>query len=493
MPARIFELVKNEFSDLADLRCSEIETSRFIAYACSFSSREKIIEYLQFLYQSSQDESSQGEISQGYINLALKQLLFTPEEIKRILPQFKSSDFFHFTKIITKSPYVNQIIERADQYRTRFLRRFEKIVDPKPGETIVLVDLGYVGTIQSLIQPFLEETFSIHVFGKYLILQDTLHKKYKAGLISEGQHDLRSVNLLLKHIASLEQLCSNNMPSTIDFKDDGSPIYSDQVIDKAQRDQRYIIQNATIRYAAEIVPTFVKGELSDLESQTLGLLGRMLIFPSWEEVEFFSNMIHDTNMGTNSHETMIDLSRIRSDLIRSGLLAIKKNARNAIPHELKSSSVENLVFYNAANRLGLDFRADDFRDPRERLPIAIMSKNSATKYNVDCYNTTNDYRTVHIPISPATDSVCLFFGHNYTWIDIECFLVSANVKALFGNENKQDFPQSNIIFEGMTERAAGLYEVHSVDSFVLFITKDLAFEKRNAFLSVTFRVIKKRN
>lgn len=485
MPARIFEIVKKEFPDLQDLKYSEIETSRFIAYACSFSSKEKIIEYLQFLYES----------AQAHIKVALKQLLFSAEEIKRISIQFKDSeaDFKRFTKIITQSPYLNQIIERSHQYRARFLKRFETIVDPRPQETIILVDLGYAGTIQTLIQPVLEQRFSVNVCGKYLLLQDTLNKKDKAGLIAEGRHDLRSVNLLLKHIASLEQLCSSNMPSTIDFEGDGSPIYSDQVIDKQQQNRRDMIQNAAMQFANKTVQSFVRREPSDLESQTLGLLGRMLIFPSWEEVEFFSNIVHDTNMGTDCHETMIDLPRVRSELIRSGSLAVKKNIRNAIPHELKSSSVENLVFYNAANRLGLDFRADDFKVPGEKLPIAIMAKNDAARYSVDCYNTANGYRTVHIPIGPMTDSVCLFFGQNHEWIDIESCLISANLKTLFDSESKQVFPRSHTVFEGMTERAEGLYEMHSAGSFVLFVTKDIVFEKVNTFLSVTFRPIRKRN
>jgi predicted HAD superfamily hydrolase len=482
MPARVFEAAQNFICGLKDLHWSEIETSRFIAYACSFNSKEKVIDYLQFLYETSQQN----------IPMALKQLLFTKEEIERLSQQFSGNrNFKRFIDSITKAPYINQIIERSADYRARFVRRFRDVVDPQPGETIILADLGYAGTIQTLIQQILEEEFSVKVCGRYLILQDTLNKKDKRGLINEQTHDLRAVNLILKHIATLEQLCSNNLPSTIDFSEAGKPIYSDQIISETQRARRENIQSVAMSFVQKVIPTLAEKKTFEIETQTMGLIGRMLLFPTSVEIEFLTDAIHDTNLGTDHQETFINIPRTYKELVRTGSLSIKQNQRNAIPHELKSISIENLLFYNAATRFGLDFRADDFQSPGETIPIGIIAGSDSAKYDVEVYNTAHGYKCLHIPISPMTDSISLFFGQEYTWLEIESFFLSVNPDTVFNNNQKIEFPKSHIIMEKMAERAQGLYEILSPSAFALCVTKNLTIEKVNTILSVTYRPIRK--
>ena len=80
-------------------------------------------------------------------------------------------------------------------------------VQPEPGDTVMLVDLGYNATVQNRMEPILREAFGVHVAGRYLLLNEDFPSGLdKRGLLDQRHYDTAALASLCENIAVVEQL-----------------------------------------------------------------------------------------------------------------------------------------------------------------------------------------------------------------------------------------------------------------------------------------------
>jgi hypothetical protein len=112
------------------------------------------------------------------------------------------------------------IFAASSNHRANFIRYVRKQIRPKAGETLVLADLGYSGTIQDQIKEILAQDFDLRVEGRYLILREaTTSQTGKKGLIDYRSMNRNSLSLLLTQIQTLEQLTVNDNGSLVQYGD----------------------------------------------------------------------------------------------------------------------------------------------------------------------------------------------------------------------------------------------------------------------------------
>ena len=118
---------------------------------------------------------------------------------------------------------VKKIIKRSGLYKERFYKRLVSVVAPEPGDTLVMVDLGYSGTIHKCMEDILARDLDVKILSLFLLLKDSnqVDKRLK-GMISPKQYDTRVIQSFALNINPLEQVCAKNSPSVRDFLENGN-------------------------------------------------------------------------------------------------------------------------------------------------------------------------------------------------------------------------------------------------------------------------------
>src|SRR3546814_12547441 len=96
------------------------------------------------------------------------------------------------------------------------------------GDAIMLVDIGYNGTVQNMLEPLLAARMNLTVAGRYLFLrEESLSGRDKRGFIDVRHYDCRTVHALSNCVAVIEQVCNIAQGSPIDSTADGPPLRQD--------------------------------------------------------------------------------------------------------------------------------------------------------------------------------------------------------------------------------------------------------------------------
>lgn len=413
LPYEIFKVIAQGDTDLSYVPAATVDVSRFVATACSFFGKENVQDYLR------------SGVSANNTRAALKQLLFTDVEIEQTAVRYGHSDadWNTFCEDMTTSTSLRKIVPRSEIFRNRFLRYFESQVNPKKGETLLFIDLGYAGTIQNLLAPLLEKIFEVHVKGKYLLVQDIAHPPRNIeGFISSKHIDTLAIDTLLSQIKTLEQLCCNSNSSTVGYRDDCTPIYKSSNITQEQKDIRALIQRNALNFAEQAHIDAVLSRPGDIAARraTLASLGRLLLLPTEKEVQLLAGFAHDVNLGTSMIEKMVDTQRSQTDLWRRGLLYLNGVDRSAPAHELVTAGTIDLPLFNlTANRFGLDVRSLDFQKSEEKIRVLISDGQNFFHHDVATYRTFDGFRLLLLPLPAATAGVGLLLGQICRWIQVE--------------------------------------------------------------------------
>lgn len=419
LPHEFFKLLSNGNPELSNVPAITADLSRFVATACSFTGRDKIQDYFR------------SGVSTNNPTVALNQLLFNGAEIKKIAGRYgkTNADWQDFCGEMISISSVRIITKRSHDFRRRFLRYFEQQVQPKIGETLVFVDLGYAGTIQNLLGSLIEKNFGVTVLGKYLLLQDVAKPpKGIEGFLSSKHIDIRALETLLSHIKTLEQLCCNSNPSTVDYEEDGTPVYKSSTISQKQKDIRAKIQESALKFGEISNTDTVLSLAADITAKrdTLALLGRLLMLPTEIEAQLLSSFSHDVNLGTSVVEIMNDPEQTKADLRRRGLMYLNGTDRSAPAHELVVAGSIDLPLFNlATNRFGLDIRISDFQNNgKNKIKIIVSDGQDFTTLDLTTYSTHEGFQLLLVPLPATASGVGILLGQVSRWIQIDSATVS---------------------------------------------------------------------
>lgn len=472
LPQRVYEA-------LTGRSAAAVEISRFTARRTALVTEEAVEEYV----------TVQEELVA--IDVMAQQLGLSRSEEAKLGRQGHSA----FVSAVLEPKWRARIQERADAFAKRLVEHL-KAAGVERGDAVMLVDLGYNGTVQDLVGPLLAERFDLQVAGRYLLLREEQQTGLdKKGFLDPRHYDVSALHALTGPIAVVEQLCTVAQGSVVDYGADGKAVRRGGGGKAVQNEIRDRIQQGCLAFVADARKGILRAAASDgpeaRRTMAAATLGRLLFMPSADEVEIFQAFEHDVNLGTTGTVQLLDVDQATEGLRRHGLSYLSDVKRLYFPGELQPHGLPlNLALFSAT-RFGLELRAGDFRSGALTLPVIVADDRSQTVIEIEAHVTHDGYYLATIPVGAGRYAVGVQFGAVCDWLQIEeaAFYPVDRFAPKVGQTKAKPIAATTI-FEGMQEEAAGLYRCSPA---ALMLAPPIpAIGKAQHLLAITFRPILQR-
>jgi FMN phosphatase YigB (HAD superfamily) len=459
-----------------------IELSRYAAFAASFESQADVDAYLGMMSDTAR------------LDALARQLMFTPTEAEALLPRRgRTMPVHQFADRVRRPANLRKVIERSAQARQRLFTYLERQLAPQPGQTLLLVDVGAAGTVQNRVQSILAARFGVEVEGRYLLLRDVPRATdRKRGFFGPDRLDGRLLESLYNYIAVIEQVCTVEQGSVVDYSDDGEPRRKAATFPPQQVEQRRRVQRACLRFIDDRAGCTMSSESSGSATAgwhgALAAVGRLLFLPQPDEVAFFECFAHDMNLGIKDTVPMIDRQAAREDLRRIGPLYCKSSTRVFTTAELRSGGLDLALLQLSRRRLDLDIRPQDFQTATSMLPVMVARGQHASVVEVEALPTHEGFLAASIPVGHCDYAVGVLFGQQYEWLQLESARVVAVHKQFESAYREQEIDlTAQALLEGCSRHAGGLLQFAAREGFVYFAPPTDAAPGSNCVLRVVFR------
>ena len=462
-------------------RVAMVEISRLTSARAGMTDRDAIERYVI------------PELAASSTELFAKHLLFDPNEAERLSRLPKAQ----FAAHILKPEVVRTITKRSAKFAEKLVAHL-RLHGVEDGDSVMLVDLGYNGSVQNLIEQRLREEMNLTVSGRYLLLRETSESGLdKAGYADHDGYDFKLLHSLSESIAIVEQLCTLAQGSVIDYRADGSPIRETNGVKATQSDVRNTVQRGCVEFASNSDIGFVKVPQSDSTDGrrrlAIASLARLLFLPVDSEVRVLSNFDHDVNLGTSEVLKFVDAEAAAEGLRRRGLFYIKNAVRMYLPGELRQHGLPINLSVFASRRFGLDLRKPDFDVGAIQLPVILMDEEGQhLTMDVDAVPTIDGYYRALVPVGASQFTVGLQLGRIADWVQID--EVSFHPAAHYLDATTQELLyDAQVIADGLDDVGSGLLRCTGGEaSFLLAPPPADAPAGENLLLSVVFRPVVRR-
>ncbi|NIJ20783.1 FMN phosphatase YigB (HAD superfamily) [Sphingomonas naasensis] len=465
-----------------------LEISRFTATAASFLDDEAVRRYLEL-----ETETDPAVLA--------RQFQLPKDEIETIIRQLPHADvetrFAAFAKAITTPSRLRRIVKTSTAFADRLVAHVRRTVDPQPGDTLMLVDLGYNGSVQNEIEALLVRSFGVHVAGRYLLLREQFRAGYdKQGFIGHDHYDGYTLEALCTNVAVLEQLCTAAQGSVVDYAADGASIRKGNSIKSRQSEVRERIQAGAIRFARTQADVTIRAaSVNDAALWRRGaaaVMGRLMYMPLAEELAVLGQFEHDVNLGVDNTVALFDSEIARKGLRQRGLFYMKGADRMYLPAELQGEGLALKLSLLAHKRFGLSLKYVDFIDQTISLPLILADGRDVTTGNVTATPTHDGYYIAPIPVGDCRFSVGIQFGQLFDFVQVDSVMFMPvdrflSDKVVADNREIEGLPS----LEGMTQAAPHLFHCADEYSFMM-VPPPPRQGDRQMMLAVVFRPIAKR-
>jgi FMN phosphatase YigB (HAD superfamily) len=473
LPHRVFEAIGGQGG-------AAVEISRFTARRAGFVRPEAIRDYL-----SVQEDSVTAEVM-------ARQLGIARHEEGKVLRGGRA----RFIQTMLEPKWIARTAERASAFADRLFAHLEAAGIGR-GDAVMLVDLGYNGTVQDHVAPVLADRFGLDVLGRYLLLREEQQTGLdKKGFLDCRHYDLGALHALTGPIALIEQICTVAQGSAVDYGPQGAPVRRGGDIKGVQNGVRNRIQDGCLDFARQAGRGMVRPPASDDEAcrrdMAAACLARLLFMPTAEEVGIFSAFEHDVNLGTRETVRLLDVDEAADGLRRRGLFYMSGIRRLYLPGELQPHGLPlNLALFSAV-RFGLELRATDFQSGALTLPVIVADDRSQTMIEVEAHRTHDGYYLATIPVGTGRYAVGVQFGAICDWLQIEeaAFYPLDRFTPRPGEEKAKPILAA-ALFEGMSEEGEGLYRC-GADALML-APPPTGHGNVPQLLAITFRPIVRRS
>lgn len=214
-----------------------------------------------------------------------------------------------------------EIVLSASRMRERLLRYLDRHL-PARG-TVLLVDLGWGGTIQALLQRLLRATGrEVDLVGLYLATnasaqQHALDGVRTEGYVAAGGEPGRLFGPVARSPEVLEQICMPDLGSLVGFDEHLEPLLSAARLPRTQVAQKSAVQAGALAFQREWL-RYRRSEAgapslstAPARLQLLRTLRRFVARPTGEEALAFGVWSHDENFGSDATEGLV-----RDDMLR---------------------------------------------------------------------------------------------------------------------------------------------------------------------------------
>ncbi|MBC9032527.1 HAD family hydrolase [Sphingomonas sp. JC676] len=445
----------------AHVSAHAIEISRFTATAASLTSEAAIERYLQL------------EIM-GDLKALANQLLLPKTEVATILRELPATGRpAAFLRAIRNPARMRRIIKNAEGFAERMIAHIRASVNPAKGDTLMLVDLGYNGSVQNDIDRQLSEALNVHVAGRYLLLREqSLTGFDKSGFLGPEHYDAYTLESLCSNVAVLEQLCTAAQGSVVDYSREGEPIRRGNSIKSRQSAIRDRVQQGCIRFVREERSVFVRHAVPDEATMwrrgAAAVLGRLMFIPMPQELAVLAEFEHDVNLGVDDTVALFDADIAKRGLRQRGLFYMKGSERMYLPAELHGEGLSLKLALLASKRFGLALKYADFIDQSISLPVIIADGRNVSTGNVTATPTHDGYYLAPIPIGDCRFSIGIQFGRLYEWLQVDS-AVFMPVKRFLSDKQRPglDEVEARPSLEGMEQTAPHLFRCADEGAFMM--------------------------
>jgi FMN phosphatase YigB (HAD superfamily) len=426
-----------------------VELSRFTARRAGFTDEAAVLTYL----------AAQGKHER--IDVLARQLGLSKEEGQK-LSRGRLSPQQEFTRAVLTPQNLRKIVARSEAFADRLFAHLQR-AGVERGDSVMMVDLGYNGTVQNHVERVLTERFDLNVAGRYLLLrEEELTGFDKKGLLDSRHYDTNALHALCGPIAVLEQLCTIAQGSVVDYSPKGEPIRKGAGAKGVQNAIRDRIQDGCVAFAEKARQGVLKPAASDdadcRRRMAAGALARLLFMPAAAEVSIFEAFEHDVNLGTNDLVQLLDVEESAKGLRRRGLFYLTGVDRMYLPGEVQPHGLPLNLSLFSANRFGLDLRSGDFRTGAIKLPVLVADDRTQTMIEVEAHATHDGYYCATVPIGAGRFAVGIQFGAVCDWLQIdECAFHPVDGFAASMGEGAPEPIEAQVVREGMTEEAPGFF------------------------------------
>ncbi|KWV91677.1 HAD family hydrolase [Erythrobacter sp. YT30] len=387
---------------------------------------------------------------------------------------------------------------RAREYADRLIEHVRAAADPKPGDTLMLVDLGYNGSAQNQIDGILSEAFECHVAGRYLLLREMS----ATGLDKKGMLDVRHfdpglLEALCGNVAVIEQLATYELGSVIDYTKSGDPIRKGSGVKGRQSNVRDAVQKGVVAFAkAAMNPPIIRQHNSHEEEgwreTAANVLTRFLFLPQPGELEVLKDFEHDINMGSERVVPLFKPEFAAEGMRRRGLFYMKGSARMFLPAEMASEDMATRLSLFLQKRYGLGLTFTDHAPRAISLPAYYVGASNQTVSQIEARATHDGCFAARLPVGDNQSGIAIGLGSAFEWVEIVS-VTRASVESLRGGLENDDTPERlKPIADGMNEHAPGIYECANAAGLLFISADQLVPRDSDDMVEIVLRPIRER-
>jgi FMN phosphatase YigB (HAD superfamily) len=430
------------------------------------------------------------ELPTGEPRVFARQFQFDKGEAARLakLPRAK------FAREVLKPRIAAGIVARSARFAGK-LRAHLASHGVAQGDSVMLVDLGYNGSVQNLIEPMLRQTMDLDLCGRYLLLRELVDAGLdKKGFIDRRHHPLKFLHALCESIAVVEQLCTLSQGSVVDYRPDGSPMREKAGVKQQQSAARDAVQAACLDWASRdaafgVTRLPISDTMVNRARAAAASLTRLLFLPVQSEIGVLGDFQHDVNLGSNDHWAFMDPAAAETGLRRRGIFYIKNALRPYLPGELRDHGLPLNLSLFASRCHGLDLRKSDFDVGAVPLPVMLMDGTGEhVVIDVDAVPTIDGWYQALIPVGAGQLTAGIQLGRLAEWVQLD-EIVFQPVESFMAAAAKEKSISAHLIAEGMDEAAPGLMHCTGGDAAFLLVPPPAVRPDGALLLSVVFRPV----
>lgn len=430
--------------------CFVARISRFTAFAASFRSRHDIDDYLaRFVWTRR-------------FHVIARQLLL-PEEIatKLVARATAAADpVTAFCEGVRSPRIVEAIIASSERFRRRMKRHLERETGMQRGDSIVFVDVGYLGTAQRVLKPVFEQEWGVELRGRYLLAVGTPTEEYR-GMVDASWCDERVMDSLVPHLSLVDNLCACPGGSVEDYAEDGHPVLADLLLDQEQIGRVQRLQAECVRFVqhAEAFLRSSGDRVSHewLREGALGELVRLIYFPTASELRVLSGFQVEVNLGSRESRALFDadagLERLR--LHGPGVDVGHSTIAARYPAGLRAAGLELSLSLFAQQRFALDVSRTNWTCRSDDLDVLLLRGNESARASARALATHDGYFSAIVPVGERDLHVGLVLGR-YAWIQVHSATLVPLSRLPGDAEGLEILPL--LILDGMRDHGHGVYE-----------------------------------
>src|SRR5690606_31645813 len=288
----------------------------------------------------------------------------------------------------------------------------------------------------------------------------------RRGLLDASVCDDRAIATLVPYVALLEDLCTSDDASVVDYLEDGTPVRAARVISGEQFERILPVQEEVLAFARDAESLFARAgqrpESAALRRAALGAIGRLLSMPTEAEIGYLEGFRLDMSLATIDSFALFDREQGLSGLRRRGLFFMEKNQRSLrmnYPIELRAAGLELSLSMLAQHRFGLAFSVGDTSLRTETVPVVISRGAESVTDTLTARATHDGYFSVLVPVMPGRQEVAILFGQRYSWVQIDSVELIPTA-SLYGDTESEATEDASafVRLEGIDQKAPGVFE-----------------------------------